>query len=86
MVLAIGALRPARTKTSKTESNADESDDPAGMIGLISSALSPNALDAIRISCDRIQFILPFSVLISPLCANMRNGWARCHCGNVFVE
>jgi hypothetical protein len=29
MVLAIGALRPARTRTSNTESSAAESDDPA---------------------------------------------------------
>ena len=38
IVLAIGALRPARTRTSKTESNAAESEDPPAMIGLISSA------------------------------------------------
>ena len=86
MVFAIGALRPARTKTSNTASNAAESDDPPGMIGLISSAISPNAEEAMRISWLFIQFTLPFSVLISPLCANMRNGCANHHCGNVFVE
>ena len=36
MVFAIGAERPARTRTSKTESNAAESDDPEAMIGLMS--------------------------------------------------
>src|SRR6056300_816031 len=39
MVFAIGALRPARTSTSNTASSAAESDDPPGMMGLISSAI-----------------------------------------------
>ena len=86
MVLAIGAERPARTSTSNTASSAPESDDPFGTIGLISSAISPNALDAIRISWLRIQFTLPFSVLISPLWASIRNGCASHHCGKVLVE
>jgi len=32
------------------------------------------------------QFRLPWMVLISPLCARKRNGWASRHCGRVFVE
>ena len=41
IVLAIGAIRPARTSTSNTASSAPESLDPCGMIGLMSSAMSP---------------------------------------------
>ena len=86
MVLAIGALRPARTMTSNTASSAALSDEPLGMIGLMSSASSPRKLDAIRISWLRIQFMLPLRVLISPLWASIRNGCASHHCGKVLVE
>ncbi len=34
----------------------------------------------------RIQFWLPWTVLISPLWATKRYGWASGHDGNVFVE
>ena len=86
MVLAIGALRPARTRTSNTASSAAESDDPCAMIGLMSSAMSPKVALAMRISWLFIQLMLPFSVLISPLWASMRNGCASHHCGKVLVE
>ena len=56
------------------------------MIGLMSSAMSPNVAEAMRISWLFIQLTLPFSVLISPLWASMRNGWASHHCGKVLVE
>ena len=79
MVLAIGASRPARTSISNTASSAAESDDPFGTMGLISSAIAPNSADAIRISWLFIQLILPFSVLISPLWANILNGCASHH-------
>ena len=86
MVFAIGADRPARTSTSNTASSAAESLDPDRTIGLMSSASSPKVDEAMRISCDFIQFRLPFSVLISPLWASMRNGCASHHCGKVLVE
>src|SRR5919112_489210 len=86
IVLAMGAERPARTRTSKTESSAPESEVPEGMIGLMSSAMSPNVSDDMRISWLRIQFTLPLRVLISPLCASIRKGWASDHCGKVLVE
>ena len=86
MVLTIGALRPPRTSTSNTASSAPLSDVPPGMIGLMSSADSPKAAEAMRISWLRIQLTLPLSVLISPLCASMRKGWASHHCGKVLVE
>jgi hypothetical protein len=38
MVLAIGAVRPARTRTSNTASSAAESDAPLATIGLMSPA------------------------------------------------
>ena len=34
----------------------------------------------------RIQLRLPRTVLISPLCAMNRNGWANGQAGNVLVE
>ena len=34
----------------------------------------------------RIRFRLPLMVLISPLCAMNRNGWASGQLGNVLVE
>ena len=86
IVLAIGALRPERTRTSNTASSAPESEVPEGMMGLMSSAASPKAEEAMRISWLRIQLTLPFSVLISPLWASIRKGWASHHCGKVLVE
>ncbi len=86
MLLAMGAARPARTITSNTASSAALSEAPWATIGLMSSASSPNDADAMRISWLFIQFRLPFSVLISPLCASMRKGWASHHCGKVLVE
>src|SRR5690606_13387707 len=86
IVFAIGALRPARTITSKTASSAAESDDPGRTIGLMSSASSPKCSELIRISWLFSQLRLPFSVLISPLWASIRNGCASHHCGKVLVE
>jgi hypothetical protein len=84
--LAVGASRPDRQIASNTASSAAVSDAPAGITGLMSSELSPNARLAIRISWDSIQFLLPRIVLISPLCARHRNGCASHHCGKVLVE
>ena len=86
MVLAIGAERPARTSTSNTESSAAESELPGATIGLMSSASSPKCSLDIRISWLFSQFRLPFSVLISPLCASIRNGCASHQRGKVLVE
>src|SRR3954469_24776189 len=84
--LAVGASRPERQIASNTASNAAVSEAPAGITGLMSSDCSPNARLAILISWLSIQFLLPRIVLISPLCARQRNGWASHHCGKVFVE
>ena len=84
--LAVGASRPERQIASNTASSAAVSDAPAGITGLMSSELSPNAIEAMRISWLSIQFLLPRIVLISPLCARQRKGCASHHCGKVLVE
>ena len=47
---------------------------------------SGKSSDSHRASRARIQLMLPRSVLISPLCAMYRYGWASGHEGNVLVE
>ena len=84
--LAVGASRPERQIASNTASSAAVSDAPAGITGLMSSDCSPNERLAILISWLSIQFLLPRMVLISPLCASVRNGCASHHCGKVLVE
>ena len=84
--LAVGASRPDRQIASNTASSAAVSDAPAGITGLMSSDCSPKARLAILISWLFIQFWLPRIVLISPLWASVRNGWASHHCGKVLVE
>ena len=84
--LAVGASRPDRQIASNTASSAAVSDAPAGISGLMSSECSPNESAAILISWLFIQFLLPRIVLISPLCASVRNGCASHHCGKVLVE
>ena len=48
--------------------------------------LSPNSGEAIFGSWHFIQLMLPVSVLISPLCASIRNGCASRQVGKVLVE
>ena len=86
MALAMGSERPARTMTSYTASRAAESELSAWITGLMSSMESPNVSCAMRGSWQAIQLILPLSVLISPLWARTRKGWARCQVGKVLVE
>ncbi len=84
-MMACGRLRPERVSSSTTSSNDAESLAPGVTIGRI-GARSPSTSDS---SCDwraRIQLRLPWMVLISPLCAIMRNGCASGHDGKVFVE
>ncbi|MNC88943.1 hypothetical protein D3C83_48210 [compost metagenome] len=85
-VLAIGPARPARTRSSNALSSAAESEPPGWITGFTSSPYSPKLPETILISWLFIQLMLPEMVLISPLCASMRNGCARRHCGNVLVE
>ncbi|COW34790.1 Uncharacterised protein [Mycobacterium tuberculosis] len=50
------------------------------------SAADPKMSVLISASRARIQFSLPVTVLISPLCAIRRNGCASGQDGKVFVE
>ena len=86
MVLTSGSWRPARTRASQTASSAALSELPGWMIGLTSSLCSPNAGATIRVSWLFIQLTLPRRVLISPLWASVRNGWASFQDGMVLVE
>ena len=86
IILTIGAVRPARTITSNTVSSVPLSDRPTPMTGFRSCMCAPKAGCSIRVSCAFIQLTLPFSVLISPLWASMRNGWASGQVGKVLVE
>ena len=83
---AIGASRPARTSSSNTLSSDAVSDPPAWTTGFTSSMKPSSGPAASRVSCDFIQLTLPWTVLISPLCASMRNGCARRQVGKVLVE
>ena len=55
------------------------------MTGRSFAMSSPNSGEARFASRARIRLMFPRSVLISPLWAVMRNGWASRQLGNVFV-
>ena len=83
---ACGRLRPARCSNSSTSSKLAESETSGVQIGnsrLMSPGSIPVASSASRAA---IQLRLPRMVLISPLCAMIRYGWASGHDGNVLVE
>ena len=72
--------------SSSTLSKVAESEPPGRTTGRIFSRSSPKSSEA---SCDsraRIQLTLPISVLISPLWAIIRYGWASSQLGKVFVR
>ena len=72
--------------SSRTLSKVAESLLPGGMTGMIlRRSRSPKSSEASSLSRARIQFTLPMSVLISPLWAITRYGWASGQLGNVFV-
>ena len=83
---ACGSVRPAITSSSSTLSKVAVSLPPGRITGRIFARSSPRTFDCSRPSRARIQLALPRSVLISPLCATNRYGWASGHDGNVFVE
>jgi hypothetical protein len=81
-----GSDRPPRWSSSSTSSNDAESDAPGLQIGKIRSRSPLNSSESSSASRARIQFRLPITVLISPLWAMNRNGWASGQLGKVFVE
>jgi len=85
IITACGSDRPVSEMSSTTSSNDAESDAPGVTIGSTGDRSPSSSLS----SCDcraRIQLRLPCTVLISPLCAIIRNGWASGQDGNVLVE
>ena len=85
MSRACGRLRPARCSSSKHSSKVPESEYPGVAIG--SNGLnSPSSSELSLPSRADSQLRLPWMVLISPLCAIRRNGWANGQLGKVFVE
>lgn len=81
-----GSERPPRWSSSRTSSKDAVSDASGVQTGKIRSMSPVNRSLA---SCDsraRIQLRLPLTVLISPLCATKRYGWASGQLGKVLVE
>ena len=72
--------------SSSTSSNEAESDAPGVQIGKSRSRSPGIRSESSSASRARIQLRLPMTVLISPLWAMNRNGWASGQLGNVLVE
>src|SRR5262249_40332045 len=85
IMTACGNDRPLRTSISRALSNMAESLPAWSMIGKILAMSGPNNLDWNMLWRAVIQLTLPRSVLISPLWARYRYGWARAQLGNVLV-
>lgn len=82
-----GSERPPRCRSSSTSSKDAESEASGVQIGKTRSRpLSPNRSETSWDSRATIQLRLPLTVLISPLCATKRYGWASGQLGKVFVE
>jgi hypothetical protein len=83
-----GSDRPPRCSSSSTSSKDAESEASGVQIGKIRSSFSwsPKRSEASWDSRATIQLRLPLTVLISPLCATKRYGWASGQLGKVFVE
>ena len=84
IAIACGSDIPLIVRNSNTLSRLAESLMPSSTMGEI-SLMSPSASLESTLSRAFIQPRLPRMVLISPLWANKRKGWARLHVGNVFV-
>src|SRR6185295_1103659 len=86
MSTACGRLRPDRCSSSSTSSKPAESDASGVQIGNSRLIFPGSAVDFSSAFRACIQFLLPRIVLISPLCAMNRYGWASGQDGNVLVE
>jgi len=85
IIRACGSERPAITSSSRALSKTAESLPDSLITGRTLLSSSPSRGEERVVSLARIRLMFPRSVLISPLCAQMRNGCARCHVGRVFV-
>ena len=83
---AWGRDRPERTRSSTTSSNVPESLSPCVTIGVSSATGTGRASEASVLSRAVIQLRLPRTVLISPLWAISRKGWASSQRGRTLVE
>ena len=83
--MAWGSERPVITRNSSTLSNVAVSLPPSRIIGRIFARSAASSGDWSSPSRARIQLMFPRSVLISPLCAMYRYGWASGHDGKVLV-
>ena len=79
-------LRPPRCSSSSTSSNEAESLAPGVQIGKARERSPGMRSVSSSASRARIQLRLPASVLISPLWARYRYGWASGQLGKVLVE
>ena len=86
IILAIGKDLLDLTSNSIVASNAAESEASWSIIGLRSIIASVKFSWFSLGSWAAIQFLLPFKVLISPLCAITLKGCAKDHVGKVLVE
>ena len=86
IIIACAGSRPAATSSSKTLSSEAESLCPSRTSGTTSRRASSKSGEASEGSRARSALRLPLRVLISPLCASIRNGCASSQLGNVFVE
>ena len=84
--MACAAERPPSTSSSISPSSEAESEMSSRSSGRTFSMSSPNSGEASWSSRARIQLRFPRSVLISPLWASMRYGWASSQLGKVLVE
>ena len=78
-------MRPERVNSSSALSKLAESLPLGWMTGFNHSTSFPQMGCASTASRERIQLRLPSKVLISPLCATIRNGCARNQLGEVLV-
>ena len=65
---ACASERPPSTRSSKVLSSLAESLPSASMTGSVAARSAPNNSERNSSCRDRIQFSLPCTVLISPLC------------------
>ena len=84
--MACGSSRPARVSSSTQLSNWAESLPSVLITGMIFLRSSPKTWLVNSAWRAFIQLTLPRSVLISPLWAMYRFGWARSQLGKVLVE